>query len=204
MYGNNEFSDIIARFLRGEFGSMNKVSPYFVANIYGMDRYMFKSTLEEDLNTKDVVLLDRYVFSNVAYQAGKYPLNSKEGEKIRGWIIDFEFDFLKLPYPDLNLFFNVPIEVTAKRLNDQRIGDKEYLQGRQKDIHEEDMVFQERVRQNYINSMNLYPNCKIIDCTISTGEEPNKKYLDILPIDLFDIHVKPILDHTFFGDQNYK
>jgi dTMP kinase len=198
MYGHNEFSDLISRFLRGEFGGIDKVSPYFVANMYAMDRYMFLPELNKAMANNDILLLDRYVFSNIAYQAGKYPLSSKESEKIREWIIDFEFDFLKLPYPDLNLFFDVPTEIIAKRLDGERKGDKEYLQGKQKDIHEEDMVFQERVRQNYINSMDLYPNCKIIPCTIHLNED----YLVLKPEDLFKSQVKPILDNFLFGEQS--
>ena len=202
MYNHNEFSDIIARFLRGEFGSIDKVSPYFVANIYAMDRYMFLPELQMALNSVDVVLLDRYVFSNLAYQGAKYPNGSIASDQVKKWIMDFEFEFLKLPYPDLNIFFDVPTAITEERLNSQRGDDKEYLQGRQKDIHEEDMVFQERVRQNYLEVMGYSPNCKIIPCTISVGDPV--KHLVIRPEDLFKVHVKPVLDYTLFGDQNYE
>ncbi len=204
MYNHNEFSEVIARFLRGEFGGIDQVSPYFVANIYAMDRFMFLPSLAKALFEQEVVLLDRYVFSNVAYQAAKYPANSKQETEMRQWITNFEFEFLKLPYPDLNLFFDVPTEITGKRLEVQRTGDKEYLQGRQKDIHEEDMVFQARVRQNYLASMEIYPNCKTLSCTLSLGSGEEKKYFEISPEDLFKTQVKPLLDYTIFGDQNYE
>ena len=200
MYGDNQFSDVIAKFLRGEFGGINEVSPYFVANIYAMDRYMFLPTLQQALDTTDVVLLDRYVFSNLAYQGAKYPNGSIASDQVKKWIMDFEFDFLKLPYPDLNIFFDVPTEITGKRLEDQRGDDKEYLQGRQKDIHEEDMEFQERVRQNYLGVMSASPNCKIVPCTLLVGD---KNF--VIPADkLFDVHVKPVLDQVLFGDKNYE
>ncbi len=201
MYNHNEFSDVIAKFLRGEFGGIDKVSPYFVANIYAMDRYMFLPVLQTALNSVDVVLLDRYVFSNLAYQGAKYPNGSEDSDKVKKWIMDFEFEFLKLPYPDLNIFFDVPTAVTGERLNADRGGDKEYLQGRQKDIHEEDMDFQERVRQNYLSVMGYSPNCKVIPCTIPVGEPV--KHLVIPAEDLFKVHVKPVLDYILFGDQNY-
>jgi dTMP kinase len=198
MYGHSEFSDIIARFLRGEFGSINKVSPYFVANIYGMDRYMFLPILQEALKMADVVLLDRYVFSNLAYQGAKYGTHSIESARIKQWILDFEFEFLKLPYPDLSIFFDVPVDVTKERLETKREGaDREYLQGKQ-DIHEADFEFQERVRYNYLSVMEG-PNCTIIPCTIPLGD----KYFVLKPKDLFKMHVKPVLDYTIFGDQNY-
>jgi dTMP kinase len=200
MYGHNEFSDIIARFLRGEFGSIDKVSPYFVANIYGMDRYMFMPILEEALKTVDVVLLDRYVFSNLAYQGAKYPNQSIESARVKQWILDFEFEFLQLPYPDLNIFFDVPTEITKGRLESQRGDDKEYLQGRQKDIHEEDMEFQERVRQNYLGVMESSPNCKIVPCTIPVKDN---EHLVISPENIFKMHVKSALDYVLFGEKEY-
>ena len=71
MYGHNQFSDMIARFLKGEFGSNDEVDPLFVANIYAMDRYCYKDQLIKDLEENDIVLLDRYVLSNLAYQCSK-------------------------------------------------------------------------------------------------------------------------------------
>ena len=204
MYGHNEFSNIIAKFLRGEFGSIDTVSPYFVANIYAMDRFMFLPTLKEALKTVDVVLLDRYVFSNIAYQAAKYPLASKETDDIRTWILNFEFDFLNLPYPDLNIFFDVPIKITKERLETKREGsDRDYLNGKI-DIHEADFIFQERVRQNYLDIMTGI-NCKIVSCTMGTTENANLGggYFVFKPQDLFKKSVKPLLDYTLFGDQNY-
>lgn len=202
MYGHNEFSDLIARFLRGEFGSIDNVSPYFVANIYAMDRFMFLPILQEALKNVDVVLLDRYVFSNIAYQAAKYPLASKETNDIKTWIMNFEFDFLNLPYPDLNIFFDVPIEVTKERMEAKREGsDRDYLNGKI-DIHEADFLFQERVRQNYLDIMTGV-NCKIIPCTMALGDEEHRKYSVFEPKDLFKMHVKSLLDYTLFGDQNY-
>ena len=120
MYGHNEFSEVIAKFLRGEFGGVDDVDPYFVANIYGMDRFMFLPELERAISENDVVLLDRYVFSNLAYQGAKY--DGIESDKIKNWIHGFEFGFLKLPYPDLNIFFDVPIDVVKERLEAKREG----------------------------------------------------------------------------------
>ena len=195
MYEHNEFSNVIAKFLRGEFGGIDEVSPYFVANIYGMDRFMFKPELQEALDENDVVLLDRYVYSNVAYQAAKYPTGSVESFNIKKWILDFEFDFLNLPYPDLNIFFDVPSEVSQKRITANREGeDRSYLQGKQ-DIHEADFEFQKRVNFNYIDSMSEAPNCKIIKCAIPVG--PTNEWIVFTPEELFDSY-QPLIDYILF------
>jgi dTMP kinase len=148
-YGHNEFSTVIAKFLQGDFGNVDEVNPYFVANIYAMDRFLFLPELNKMLEDNDVVLLDRYVFSGMAFQAGKYR-DQEEANEIITWLDDFEFTFLDLPYPDLTLFLDVPIEVTKGRLKTKRKGkDRDYLEGKQ-DIHEADLKFQGRVRDAYI------------------------------------------------------
>jgi len=194
MYGHNQFSDVIARFLRGEFGESDEVDPLFVANIYAMDRFRFLPELERDLIENDVVLLDRYVYSNIAYQCAKFE-DPDEAQRMKDWIFEFEFRFLNLPYPDLNIFFDVPIEVTQKRLEAAREGDdREYLQGKQ-DVHEVSMDFQANVRKHYINSMSGGVNCKVIQSAMAvdkdnwivyTPEELFTKYKEYLDYILFD------------------
>jgi thymidylate kinase len=157
---------------------------------------MFLSELQRELDEVDVVLLDRYVFSNLAYQGAKYPTGTIASDRIKKWIMDFEFKFLKLPYPDLNIFFDVPIEVTKKRLEEKREGnDRDYLQGKQ-DIHEADFEFQERVRQNYLGVMEKSPNCKIINCTIELKDEKSRLLFVLAPEDIFKTEVKPALKMT--------
>lgn len=191
MYGHNQFSDIISRFLRGEFGSIEQVDPYFVANIYAMDRFLFLPELKKSLESKDVVILDRYVMSNVAYQAAKFP-NVEERNKMINWIRDLEFLFLKLPYPDLNLFLDIPIEVTGKRLEEKREGnDRTYLNGKS-DIHESDLEFQKRVRQIYLNVMGGGSNCKIVKSYVTDVDD---NYKILAPEILFESY-KEYLDYV--------
>lgn len=162
MYGHNQFSDMISRFLRGEFGNINEVDPYFVASIYAMDQWKFKPELEKALETGHV-LLDRYVFSNVAYQGAKSQTPPFE-ETMRKWICDFSFNFLKMPYPDLTIFFDVPIIFIEERLKEKRLGeDRRYLDGKS-DIHEMDIAYQSKVRDNYLDLMG-YQGYKIIECS---------------------------------------
>lgn len=162
MYGHNQFSELIAKFLRGELGKNDEVDPLFVANIYAMDRFKFLPTLNKSLEENDIVLLDRYVFSNIAYQCAKVD-NTNEQNKLMQWIEKFEFEFLNLPYPDLNIFLHVPIEIVRERLENKRSGDdRNYLQGKE-DIHEADLAFQDKVRNLYISYMLGKKNCTIKD-----------------------------------------
>jgi dTMP kinase len=191
MYGHNEFSEVIAKFLRGEFGGIDEVDPYFVANIYAMDRFMFLPELNRAIKENDVVLLDRYVFSNLAYQGAKF--GGEESQKIKNWIHDFEFGFLKLPYPDLSIFFDVPMDVVKERLQSKREGeDRKYLEGKS-DIHEEDLDFQSRVRDNYIGLVGA-TNYKIATCAQYAGDG----WIVFKPEDLFN-NYKYALDYILLG-----
>lgn len=163
MYGHNPASQCISQFLRGEFGGIEEVDPYFVAAIYAMDRFLFLSELNKALDGNDVVLLDRYVFSNLAYQGAK--MKDPEGaDELRAWIHQLELGFLGLPYPDLTIFLDVPLEIIEKRLSEDR-GKREYLNGGW-DIHEKDLEFQKRVREGYLD-MKGAPNYWVVPCQVN-------------------------------------
>jgi len=175
MYGHNYFSGIISKFLRGDLGSIEEVDPQFIAIQYAMDRYKFMPELENELNNKDVVLLDRYVYSNIAFQCAKIN-DIFERVKLKRFIQEFEFKFLKLPYPDINIFFNVPMVSIRDRLDVRNeTEDRAYLKGKA-DIHEADLDFQERVRIEYIKAMTGTLNCKILNCLGLDPENVFKAY----------------------------
>ncbi len=162
------FGELIARFLRGEFGSLNDVDPYLVAILYAGDRKDAASMIAGWLTEGKIVLLDRYTYSNIAYQCAK--LNDKHSqEKLMRWIIDLEFRHFGIPEPDLNIFLDVPFDFTEKSLTKSRIGnDRDYLNGT-RDIHEENMNFQKKVREIYLKVSETDDRLSVIDCSNKNG-----------------------------------
>src|SRR6056297_4195208 len=79
------FGEMIARFLRGEFGDIDQVDPYLVAMLYAGDRFSAENDIREWLNIGSIVMVDRYVMSNIAFQCAKMK-TSEEKEKLRKWI----------------------------------------------------------------------------------------------------------------------
>ena len=69
------FGELVARFLRGELGSINEVDPYVVAMLYAGDRKDASGMIYNWLKNEKVVLLDRYTYSNIAYQCAKFQEN---------------------------------------------------------------------------------------------------------------------------------
>jgi dTMP kinase len=163
------YGDLISRFLRGDFGSNETVHPQLVALLFAEDRHGaapgMKSTLENGGN----VLLDRYVYSNIAYQCAKIA-DPDEAKRLRDWIFNTEYGNFGLPVPDLNIFLDVPIDFVESKLKANRGGaDRDYLDGAQ-DIHEADIKFQIRVRDIYRKQCELDPKFIRIDCSDEEGK----------------------------------
>jgi dTMP kinase len=143
------FGDLIARFLRGNLGSIENVDPYLVSLLYAGDRYDAAPLIRKWMKDGYFVILDRYVFSNIAFQCAKIQDAAKR-KTLRDWILNLEFDYFHIPKPDLSLFLDVPYAFTFNNLSAARKGDdREYLAG-MKDIHEDDLHFQQKVREMYL------------------------------------------------------
>ena len=134
--------------------------------------------MREALDAGKVVLLDRYVYSNIAYQCAKLP-QGPERIRLRNWIFDTEYGDFDLPEPDLNLFLDVPIGFVEQSLTHHREGqDRNYLSGAQ-DIHEASIAFQQAVRDMYVAETARDPKFRRIDCSGTRGEM-------LPPDDIFD------------------
>ena len=162
------YGELIGKFLRGGFGTLDAVHPQLVALLYAEDRHGAAPQMRESLRAGRPLLLDRYVYSNIAYQCAKLD-RTQEREALREWIINTEFGAFDLPRPDLNLFLDVPIGFVEEKLAAQRQGsDRNYLAGSQ-DIHEADIRFQMRVRDVYLRQCEVDPRFLRIDCAASDG-----------------------------------
>lgn len=176
------FGELIARFLRGEFGSLNDVDPYLVAMLYAGDRKDASPVIRNWLMEGKVVLLDRYTYSNIAYQCAKLPEVSSQ-DKLMNWIFSLEFNHFAIPQPDLNIFLDVPFAFTEKNLAKTRTGnDRDYLNGT-RDIHEESIVFQKKVRDIYLRVSQSDDRLAVVNCSKNNGVMLN-------PSEIFDLIIK--------------
>lgn len=162
------YGELIARFLRGEFGSADRVDPYLVALLFAGDRAEAALQIRQWLSEGKAVILDRYVYSNVGYQCAKLPAG-EERRRLARWILDLEFGHNALPRPDLSLFLDVPFSFTERKLTAVREGaDRTYLQGAE-DIHESSLALQRAVREVYLDTAALDPALRVVDCSDAHG-----------------------------------
>lgn len=157
------FGDLVARFLRGDLGKIDQVDPYLVGLIYAGDRENAKKDINTWIKNGYLVIIDRYVYSNMAFQGAKIDDPEKKQE-LRNWLIELEYNYYGIPKPDLSIFLDVPFSFTTNSLKNQREGeDRDYLNGKQ-DIHEADLSFQEKVRQEYLTLVKSDELFQVIKC----------------------------------------
>ncbi|MBQ5693609.1 MAG: dTMP kinase [Alistipes sp.] len=162
------YGELIARFLRGELGSIESVDPYIVALLFAGDRADMAPRIAQWQAEGKVVIVDRYVYSNIGYQCAK--IADAEGRKrLKEWILSTEYGYFNIPRPDISLFLDVPFAFTAKSLAEQRSGDdRAYLNGAS-DIHESSLDLQRTVRQVYLDAAQSDQTLKVIDCSNAEG-----------------------------------
>lgn len=162
------YGELISRFLRGDFGDNTQVHPQLVALLFAEDRHAAAAEIRSALQEEKTVLLDRYVYSNIAYQCAKLA-DADERERLRNWILRTEYGDFGLPEPDLNLFLDVPIGFVEQSLSRTRSGeDRSYLEGG-RDIHEASIAFQKTVRDIYLSETLRDRRFRRIDCADENG-----------------------------------
>lgn len=102
-------------------------SLYYAADrLYNIDKIRF--LLDNGVN----VILDRYIFSNMAHQGGKLQ-DKNERFAMYDWLDNLEFNLLNLPKPDISVFLHMPFECSLSLKGsrteslDQHEASKEHL-----------------------------------------------------------------------------
>ncbi|MDR0660200.1 MAG: dTMP kinase [Prevotellaceae bacterium] len=163
------YGELIAKFLRGDFGDVDTVDPQVIGLVYAGDRNDAAPMIRQWLQDGYTVIVDRYVYSNIAYQCSKTK-TAEEKNHLREWVLNLEYDHFNIPKPDINIFLDVPLSFIRQKLESVRKGDdRKYLKG-QKDIHEMDFDLQRKVREMYLEQAMLDSTFKVVPCANRKGE----------------------------------
>jgi dTMP kinase len=147
-YGVSVHADLVRDALYGKVGDLSD-SVYGMAVLYALDRRGAADDIRKGLEEHDVVLLDRYVASNAAYNAAR--LHQDETGEFVEWVRALEIDRFELPVPDLHLLLRVPVEVAAERAARREQDDNT----RARDIYESDGSLQARCGVVYDGLANI-------------------------------------------------
>jgi dTMP kinase len=184
------YGETVARFLRGDFGAADSVDPYTLALLFAGDRASAAPMIRGWLADGRWVFLDRYVYSNIAYQGAKID-DEAERKRLTKWILELEFGIYKIPSPDISLFLDVPFRFTEARLTAPRHGDdRGYLRGAE-DIHETSLDLQRRVREVYLDAARTDPTLRVIDCSDGAGAMlPPQEIFDKIETQISNVYGK--------------
>lgn len=178
---DSDSSIFVKMYLRGDFGKNPfEVNPYKASTFYAQDRYISYETkwrkfYEEENN---IILCDRYVYSNIINQAIK--LNEVDREAYCNWLLHLEFDVYEIPKPDVVIFLDMPIEKSIKLMRDRKnkIDNSDI-----KDIHERD---EEYLRKTYYHALEVAEKFKwnriscVEDGNIRSIEDIHKQVYSVI------------------------
>lgn len=120
----------------------NNVSAKVASLYYAADRLYNIDKINDYLKKDYIVLLDRYVTSNMAHQAGKIK-NKEERLKMFKWIEQLEYGLLELPEPDIKIFLHMPYEY-SKMLQKNR-GELDELETSEENLRNAENTYLEMV-----------------------------------------------------------
>ncbi|MCF6159640.1 MAG: thymidylate kinase [wastewater metagenome] len=161
-YGMTFFSDMIVKYLKGEFGSADEVSPYLASILYAGDRWECKEQINTWLAEGKIIVSNRYTCDNMAHQGGKIK-DPVERKKFFQWLDTLEYNIFAIPRADLSILLYVPVEIAYHLIEKKE--QRAYLGNEKRDIHEEDKKHLQCAQQTFPEIARGKNDWITIDCT---------------------------------------
>lgn len=120
------------------------VTPRAAAVLYALDRLESGDALLAAADAHEVVVLDRYIASNLVYQAARG--DAAAADALMRWIWTLETEQFALPAPDLSVYLATPVDVARAQIAMKR---RRSYTDDAFDVNEADAALQARVRENY-------------------------------------------------------
>ena len=163
---------MVRRYLDGEFGDVNEVSPYLASMLYAGDRLSESERIKKWQKAGKIIICDRYMASNIAHQVAKLqPPNSKL--QFIKWLEELEYGENKIPKPDLVILLTIPQNIAQK-----------FMRKRARDIHERNVVYQKRVASGFFDLAKANKNWIVVSNTkggkLKKIDDVHKEILEIL------------------------
>jgi dTMP kinase len=152
------FGRMVARYLNGDFGSLDAVDPHLSAALYAGDRFEAKPRIAEKLACGCTVLADRYVPSNLAHQGAR--VLAKDRNDFLRWLRHVEYEVYGLPPEDLVIYLRLPA-ARAHELIAQKPA-RGYT-GLRRDLHEADVRHLETAAAVY-DQLSKGPRWHVVEC----------------------------------------
>lgn len=163
-YTETFFGARIGEFLNGKYGALGDVHPLLAALLFAGDRYESLPRLQQLQAEHEIVVLDRYVASNIAHQAAK-----RDGEErlaLTAQIQRLEFEVYALPRPDRVILLDIPAERARELV--ARKARRNYTEA-VADLQESDTNYQRHVRAMYLELCATDPAWRAVNIVDADG-----------------------------------
>lgn len=181
-YYHSFHGKVVAKFLRGELGKMEDVSPYLISLAYALDRASVKKEIEDFLGRGGYIIANRYATSSMAHQGAKFT-NEQERKEFLKWQYDLEYKVHKIPRENQVIYLYVPWQ-TGLELTKHK-DSRGYLCGKKQDIAEKDLNHRKASEEMYLDLAKKYKHWIRIDCMengiLLPPDEIHLKILQAIP-----------------------
>ncbi len=131
----NSKSSVLAKmYLNSEFTfASHQENVYAVSSFFAVDRYVsYISNWKKYCDEGQIIVADRYTSSNAVYQLSS--LDRKNWDFYLDWLLDYEYNKLGLPRPDMVIYLDMPVEKSQELVLKRYSGNES-----KKDLYERDI-----------------------------------------------------------------
>ena len=133
-------------------GALN-VDPKVASLYYAADRRYNLSKIKKYLEDGYIVIMDRYVESNMAHQGSRIE-NKEERLAFYKWLEKLEYELLELPKPDLTILLHMPYQKVLELKRGRNTSDE----------YENSFLHLKNTEATYLELASLH-NYNVIECT---------------------------------------
>lgn len=176
------FGKLVGRYLAGEFGDSQEVSPWLSALPYSLDRFEKKEEVAKWIAQGRILVCNRYIGSNLAFMSAKLPEN--ERPIFIEWLEELEYKRLGVPMEDISVFLHVPAKIG--QILTYKKDEKVYMKGKGRgDIHERNLPYLEEVIKQYFWLAENRKRFALVECmaddeNLRPKEEIHQEILETL------------------------
>lgn len=179
---------LVGRFLNGEFGKLDEVSPYLASLAYALDRASVKEEMNHWLAKGGDIICNRYVTSSMAHQGAKLPRQDRD--KFFEWVDELEYRQHKMPRPDLVIYLYVPWQI-GRELTAKKVGTRAYTKGQ--DIAEKDLRHRQDAEETYLSLAGKRKKWLVLNCL---SEDKKMNSVDVIQKQIQAIlEMKGLINH---------
>ncbi len=186
-YDQTLFGSAIGDFLNGKFGSLDEVNPFLASLLYAGDRLESKPMLLELLKQNDVVVLDRYVSSNIAHQGSK--LSGDEQSDLIEKIRKIEFEINGLPRTDLTILLDITSSLSQNLIARKQ---KRTYTDSKADLQEADSEYLASVRDVYITLADQSEDWTVVPVGVEGKEDSEPRTINEISEEIWKTVIKKI------------